>query len=178
MQRTKLELFLINLAGGVAVLGSYAYGLLTHPGRGNELWGGVPDGLQGVYGISMLLAAAGYLLFFFHVVVRMRPEEVKLFRGLPFRFFHVLFGMILLPSSLWMTLTFAYLDTPTTLLWLAVRLVLALVALGSLLMLIALAQLRRRAPDQFWWPSVLGAALFTFHTLVLDALLWPALFPV
>jgi len=176
MSSTQAILLAINIVGGIAVIGSYALGLWAHPGQGNELWGGVPGSLRGVYGISMLLSAVGYLLFFYHTVFRMDPPQVRLPWDLPFATFHILFVLILLPSAFWMSLTFAWLAAPSTALWIAIRTVLGLVGIGSLMMLAALASLKGLAPDQFWWPSTVGAAVFTFHTLVLDALLWPKLF--
>jgi hypothetical protein len=176
MTTAKIAILAINIAGGAAVIGSYVVGLAQHPGGAERLWGGVPVALRGVYGASMLLAAAGYLLFFHHIVVRMDPAKAALPWGLPYGFFAVPFVMILLPSSFWMSLTFAYAAAPSTGLWIALRLVLGLVALGSAMMFAMLVVSKGPSPDQFSWPAAIGAAVFTFHTLVLDGLLWPALF--
>ena len=176
MATSKITLFLVNLLGGVAVIGSYIVGLSGHPGQGDRLWGGIPQGLRSVYTVSMLLSAIGYLLFFYHIVIRMDPSKARLPWNVPYGSFVVPFLLILIPSALWMSLTFAYLASPSTSLWIAVRFVLGLAALGSLAMLFMLAGLKSLSPDQFWWPSTIGAAIFTFHLLCLDALLWPALF--
>ena len=176
MKASKTALIVINVLGGIAVIGSYIYGLMTHPGQGNDLWGGVPEAIRGVYGLSMLFAAAGYLLFFYQIVVRLDASKAKLPWDLPYSAFHVLFIAILLPSSLWMSLTFAWLAESTTANWVAVRAVLFAVGLASTALLVVLAGLRSRAPDQHWWPGTIGAAVFTFHTLGLDAILWPILF--
>jgi hypothetical protein len=169
-------LLAINILGGVLVLGSYAYGLITHPGQGMALWGHLPKSAQPIYTVSMFAAAAGYLMFFFHLVFLANPASIRLPWSLPFGTLHILFLLILIPSALWMSLTFAYIANPSVWIWATVRLVLATVGLSSLLLLILLAGLKISAPDQFWWPSVIGAALFAFHTLILDATIWPIYF--
>ena len=42
---------------------------------------------------------------------------------------------------------------------------------------IALLALRPRPRGTLYWLGVAGAVLFTLHTLVIDALIWPAYFP-
>ena len=176
MTTSKIALWVINLLGGIAVIGSYVLGLQTLPGQGERLWGGVPEGIRGIYTVSMLLSAVGYLLFFYHVVIRMDPAKVHLPWGVSFGSFAVPFLLILVPSAFWMSLTFAYLESPSTINWIAVRMVLGLAAFGSLAMLWMLVGLKNLSPDQFWWPSTIGAGIFAFHLVCLDALLWPVLF--
>ena len=55
----------INVLGGIAVLGSYAYCLMAYPAQVGDFWGGVPDGLRSLYTVNMFLAAAGYFAFTF-----------------------------------------------------------------------------------------------------------------
>jgi hypothetical protein len=176
MTSSQAGLLAINVIGGVLVLGSYVYGIVAHPGQGDLLWGGVPLTTRPVYTFSMLLSAVGYFLFLYHAIFKMVPVEVRLPLGLPFGAFHAAFILILLPSALWMSATFAWAQSPTLLAWVQVRGVLAIVGLGSLFLAFLLAGLRWTAPSQFWWPSLAGALIFAFHTVVLDALIWPALF--
>lgn len=176
MTASKIALWAINILGGIAVIGSYVLGIQAHPGQGDRLWGGVPEGIRGIYTVSMLLSAVGYLLFFYHIALRMDPAKVNLPWSIPFGSFAVPFLLILVPSALWMSLTFSYLESPSIGSWIAVRVVLGLAALGSLVMLVMLAGLKSWSPDQFWWPSTIGAGIFAFHLLCLDALLWPVLF--
>ena len=63
MHPTKWILLIINVIGGVAVLGSYVLGLRAHPNGTDALWGGVPQAIRPFYGIWMLFAAAGYFAF-------------------------------------------------------------------------------------------------------------------
>jgi hypothetical protein len=74
-----------------------------------------------------------------------------------------------------MPLTFALLGNPNTLLWWIVRLDLLVVGVASLAVLAALLRI---GPGRAPWPAVVGAAFFCLQTAVLDALIWPAFFPL
>lgn len=177
MHPHKRALIWINALGGTAVLASYAWNLLAHPGAGGEFWGGVPASLQSVYVCTMLLAAAGYFAFT-RFVFRLRPAEAKIAGRFGYRIFHLIYALILVPSALWMPLTFAMIQEPSAGLWVAIRLTLAAVGLGSLMLLAALLWLEPRRPGVAFKLALAGAVAFTFQTAVLDALVWPAYFPV
>ena len=70
MPRQNLALALLNALGGIAVLGSYAYAFSYSSELRAGLWGGVPESLQPIYTVNMLLAAAGYFPFTWRRVVR------------------------------------------------------------------------------------------------------------
>jgi len=178
MTHSQKRLFLINIVGGILVLGSYVYGLLTHPGERMLLWGNLPEAVRPVYTASMFAAAGGYFFFLYHLVFKAPSESFRLPFGLPFNIIHILFIMILIPSALWMSLTFAYISDPSGWLWAVVRITLYIVGTSSALLLGTLVSLKVTSPKQFWMPSVIGAMLFTFHTLILDASIWPLFFPI
>jgi hypothetical protein len=167
----------INVLGGAAVLASYAHGIWTHPASRGAMWGNVPEALRPAYGVSMLLAAAGYLAFTYFVLLRTDPRRARVAGGFGYGIFHALYALILVCSALWMPLTFAMLEQPSGALWLAIRVVLALVGLGSLGLLAALITLRPRGPRTAHGLAVAGALAFSFQTAVLDALVWTAFFP-
>jgi hypothetical protein len=167
----------LNLMGGSAVLGSYAHGLATNPLTRGQLWGGVPEWLQPLYTASMLLAAAGYFAFGFFVFFRLDPRRTRVLGRFGYGAFHLLYGLILLPSALWLPLTFAMLEAPDDGLWRLIRVVLALVAAGSLGLVAAIASARPREARLARRVALAGALLFAFQTAVLDALVWPAFFP-
>jgi hypothetical protein len=170
-------LLAINVLGGAAVLGSYALGLLANPGQGAALWGNVPAYLRPAYGISMILATVGYFAFSYLLFFKLDPATVETGPGLGFGFFHVLFLTILLPSALWMPLTFGYLANPSEAMWLAVRVVLALVGMGAVLLVAALTTLTPRPGGIAYALAVAGAVAFAMQTALLDGLIWPAYFP-
>jgi hypothetical protein len=166
---------LINLFGGVAVLVSYALCLMSYSAQAGDFWGGVPDGLRSLYTVNMFLAAAGYFAFTFFLMYRLKPTT----RG-GGRFglgtFNALYALILIPSALWMPLTFAMLDSPSDGLWWAIRLTLAAVGIGSLGLLVGLLAVRPSPPSLAHKLAVLGSLAFCFQTAILDALVWPAYF--
>lgn len=171
MHPSKVSLLLINVLGGLAVLGSYAWGFLSYPNAGNILWGGVPDNLRSLYTISMFLAAAGYFVFSTYIL-HLSPEDTMIQNQPGYRVFMFAFAGILIPSALWLPLTvLAVGQTNQALVWL-VRLDLALVALASIGMFISLLMVKPR--KTFWYHrlAILGCVLFCFQTVVLDAIVW------
>jgi hypothetical protein len=178
MHRDKRVMAWINVIGGVAVLGSYVHGIWTHPGTAGDVWGGVPEWLEPFYTVSMLTAAAGYLAFTYFLFFRADAEEARVADRFSLRLFNALYVMILLPSALWMPLTFAMLDDPHDGLWMLIRLVLAFVGIGSLAMIAALLAIAPRRPTVPYWLAVAGSVAFSVQTALLDAIVWPAYFPV
>jgi hypothetical protein len=177
MNPQKRALIWLNAIGGTAVLASYAYYLTAHPELGNDFWGGVPGWMRSGYVVNMFLAAAGYFAFT-RFVFRLRPAKVRIAGRFDYRIFQLIYALILVPSALWMPLTFAMIQDPGPGLWLATRLILALVGIGSLSMLAALLWLEPRTPKGAHRLAVVGSVPFIFQTGVLDALVWPAYFPV
>lgn len=169
MFSSRSSLLWINLLGGIAVLGSYAYGLAANPLTRGDVWGGVPDALRPVYTVNMFLAAAGYFAFSYFVFFRVDPARLGVF--------HPLYLLILLPSALWLPLTFAMLEGPSPLLWWTIRGTLALVGLGSIGLLVALVAAPAREATGARRLALFGCAAFCIQTAVLDAIIWPAFFP-
>lgn len=176
MHPAKRTLLWLNGLGGAAVLASYAWGVATQADPG-AAWGGVPEWMKPVYTVSMLAAASGYFLFTGFVLVALDAERTRLGGGRRYDLFVVLYALILLPSALWMPLTFRMLEQPGPVLWVAIRVVLGLVGLGSTGLLLALATVEPRRPAWAHVLAVVGATAFWFQTAVLDALVWPAYFP-
>jgi hypothetical protein len=173
--RTRWLFLALNALGGLAVVGSYAFGLLREPDPG-RVWGGVPEALKPLYTASMLAAAVGYFPMTLYVLFGLDPARTRI-GSLGWGVFFVLYALILIPSALWMPLTFAHLDAPSADRWLAVRGVLAAVGVGSLGLLAAIAGARPRGPRLAWVAALVGAAAFVLQTTVLDAIVWPAYFP-
>jgi hypothetical protein len=177
LHKSKLALLAINVVGGIAVVGSYVHGFLTHPGSASALWGKVPDLLLPFYTASMLTAAAGYLAFTFFILVRLDPDEKGSGR-VSYGAFLWLYAAILVPSALWMPLTFAMLAGPSLPLWAAIRVVLAMVGLASLGLFIALLGVKPASHPWARGLAIAGSILFFIQTGILDAVVWPAFFPI
>jgi hypothetical protein len=173
---SKRLFLLINLLGGSAVLGSYAWGLASRPEASSLLWGGTPQAIRPLYTVCMLLAAAGYFAFTPLIAFRLDPKAARVYRRLGYAAFNLLYAAILIPSALWLPLTLLAADRPGPgSLWL-VRLDLAVVALGSLGGLGALLTLRPRPPRLAYRLAIAGCLAFCFQTVVLDAIVWSVYF--
>ncbi|OGN96326.1 MAG: hypothetical protein A2Y89_02970 [Chloroflexi bacterium RBG_13_51_18] len=163
---------------GAAVIGSYIHGFSTHPGSAETLWGGVSGGLRTLNYVTMLLAVVGFFAFSYWLFFRINPEQVQIADRFGFWLFFIIFLVILIPSALWMPLTFSYQSHPSTGLWIGVRIVLALVGIGSLALLWAICAISPRETGIAYWFAVGGAAAFSVQTAVMDTFIWPAFFTV
>lgn len=178
MATQQIIFLIINIIGGAAVIGSYLYGFMTHPGSGTALWGGVTGWLRSAYGVSMILAALGYFAFVYFILFRIDPSEIQIAGRFDFSLFYYIFIGILIPSAIWMPLTYAMVSNPSSSLWIWIRIVLIFVGIASCALVWALLSLQLKDNGAFYWLAVAGSAYFAFHTAVLDMLLWPALFRI
>ena len=176
MATQHIILLVINIIGGAAVIGSYIFGLNAQSGGANILWGGVPANIRPVYGVSMILAALGYFAFMYYIFFRLTPSEVSIAGTFDFSLFYVIFLVILIPSALWMPLTNMYVGNPSTGMWFWVRTVLVLVGLASIALVWALLSLETKVSGVSYWLAIAGSGYFAFHTAILDAVVWAALF--
>ncbi len=177
MQRSKLAMGVINVIGGIAVLGSYALEIARHPGQGDLLWGNIPAAVRPYYTSWMPVAAVGYLTFTYFWFFKSDPARVRIAGRHSLALVNWIYLLILVPSALWMPLTFSYLASPSALGWIAVRLDLFAVALGALGMIWALAKVDPPEPRKAHRAARVGAIAFAFQCAVLDPLVWPAFFP-
>ena len=178
MDGRKTMLIWVNVVGGLAVLGSYAHGLASNPNASEALWGGVPLVLRPLYTVSMLLAAVGYFPLTAYLLFGVDAERARIAGRLGYGWFVFLYVLILVPSTLWMPLTFMIRSGWSPALWSVIRLVLALVGIGSLALLAALLALTPRPRGMTYALAVTGAVAFCVQTALLDACVWPAFFPV
>jgi hypothetical protein len=176
MGTQQIILLIINVVGGAAVILSYVFGLNAQAGGANVLWGGVPANIRPLYTVSMILSALGYFAFLYFILFRLVPGEVVIGGRFGFSLFYAIFLVILIPSALWMPLTNVYIGNPSTSAWVGVRIVLALVGIASIALVWALLSLQTRVPGISYWLAVAGSAYFAFHTAVLDAIVWAALY--
>jgi hypothetical protein len=172
----KRWMIVINVLGGIAVIGSYVLGFIGHPDAGTVLWGGVPEVLRPAYTVGMLAAALGYFAFTGYLLLATDAAHVRVGDRFGFGIFNVLYIGILVPSALWMPLTFMMIDQPSTWLWWIIQAVLILVGAASLGLLIALLFLRPRRTPWAFWLAVAGSVGFSIQTAILDALIWTAYF--
>jgi hypothetical protein len=177
MPRPNLALALLNVVGGIAVLGSYAYAFTVSDAIRGGLWGGVPESLRPVYTANMLLAAAGYFPFTALFVLRTTPAEFRKITGFGYGALFALYALVLVPSAAWLPMTASMLASPDPQLWIGIRLVLAAVAVGATGLLAAAVQYARVRGCKTSWAAAIGAVPFFTQTAVLDAVVWPAYYP-
>src|SRR4030042_1453932 len=163
----------INVVGGVAVILSYILSILAHQGNAEALWGSISGGLRSFYFVSMLLAALSYFAFTYFILFRLNPESVQIFQVMKFVVFPVIYCLILIPSALWMPLSYAMVGQPQIGLWIGIRAVLLTVGLAALCLVIVLLALSPRPGGTAYWLAVGGGVLFCAHPLILDGVLLP-----
>ena len=170
------SLALVIALGGAAVLYSYYAGMVGTSAVGNALWGGIPDAARPLYTINMFLAAAGFFLFSPYLVFRLAPESTSPDSSARLQRIRLFYLLVLIPSALWVPLTGNVIAHPSTSAWLAVRLDLFLVAIGTLGLFWEVLSSR---PAEPWGRrlALLGLIPFSMQTVVLDALVWPVYFP-
>lgn len=176
LKRQHIILLIINIIGGAAVIGSYIYGLGGQDGGANVLWGGVPENVRPVYFVSMILSALGYFAFLSFLLFRVKPGEARVGNIFGFGIFYLVFIGMLGFSVFWMPLTNVYVGSPSPGLWAGIRAILWLVGLSSLGLSWALLKLRPGNTGVFYKLAVAGSLYFSFHTVILDAITWTALF--
>ncbi len=175
MKRQRLILLLINILGGGVVVRSYFLGIEGGT-SGAILWGGVPESVRPVYYASMIISAVGYLAILYFLLVRALPDETIISGRFGYSLFYPIFLFILIPSAFWMPLANLYASEPTPGVWIAIRVVLAVVGLAAIALTWALLALRPRNRGVSYWAAVVGAGYFAFHTFILDAIVWASLF--
>jgi len=171
----QIILLLMNVVGGVAVIGSYVLWLRGSAGGANALWGGVPTKIRPVYTTSMVLSAIGYLAVLYYLFFEATPSEAQIWGEAGFVWFIPIIVLMLFPSALWMPLSSLYVDRPSAGTWVAIRTVLFIVGLASIALAWALLTLKPSGGTAYW-VAVGGSIWFALHTFILDAVLWGALF--
>lgn len=176
---TRNALVGLNLALGPAVLASYVWGAMTYPEQMMALWGGVPDAVRSAYTTNMFLAAAGYLVFTWRLVLKTDLETARFFGGrigasaLVFAYAAILVG-----SVAWMPLSLHALDAHLPALVPVIVADLWLVATGALVVLGCVASLHPRPSATGRVAAIVGALFFVVQTVILDATVWPLFFEV
>jgi hypothetical protein len=176
MRTEHIILLIINILGGAAVIGSYIFGLRGQSGGANVLWGSVPENIRPLYTVSMVISALGYFAFIYYIFFRLEPAQVSIAGVSGFTMFYVIFLGILIASAFWMPLTNMYVNNPGTGIWIGVRIILVVVGLASIALLLALLTMQGKVSGVSYWLAVIGSGYFAFHTTILDAIVWAALF--
>lgn len=161
------------LLGGAAVPISYLVELGRHPETRQLLWGDVPQIAIPYYTGNMFLAALGYFFFTSYIWFNV-PSEGAHIGGRPaLSVFGQAYALVLIGSALWMPLSFLALDSGNEGWVPLVFIDLALVAIGSLTIVLGLWKLTPRKAERWRKLALLGCIPFCVQTILLDAIIWP-----
>ena len=170
----KVILIIINVVFGSMVLLSYYHGVGKMKSLGKDpslLWGGVPDTIQPFIITFMFLGAIGYAFFTYNFLVNVNPDEVLFLNKFKYSTLHILYLLVFIPSALWIYQTMNYMSSGTQIDWIITVGLLFTVAISSIFILLFTIDLQIEN-KYMYLASVIGALLFTFHTLFLDGLIW------
>ena len=163
------KFFILTIILGLIGVGiSYNLGMSNMPNGLNDLWGETPDQIKPIYFLTTSLAFIGFAFAFFFLVFK-----TDLFNYYPLSRSAII---ILVASMLWLPYTSEMVNSPSSFTWIKIRISLLLVALGSWFFM-RRVWLTDSSENQIWKKlALVGSAIFFFHTLIMDALLWPIFF--
>ena len=162
--------------GGSAVLASYL--LALDPEVGGRLWGGIPEGrIRDLYTVNMFLAAFGFFPATWWLVFATPASALRERTGVGVEILFVVYAAILTTAALWLPLTALHISSPSSAVWILIRLVLFITGTAATVLYALLVRLARRGPATVWL-AVVAFFFFWLQTMVLDALVWPHYYSV
>ena len=168
---------LINLIGGIFVIGSYVIGFNSELEDKLALWGGISGKTRQVFTVSMLFSATGYLAFLFYMIFKGGLDNNDNPTLLGLDAFLILCIIFLVSASIWMPGTVKFLETSLTYWWLITIAVLWITAISLVAMLIILLSTNNIEHNLSLKLATIGIGYIAFHCLVLDAIIWVLKFP-
>lgn len=164
----------VNIIGGVLVLGSYFICFIQFPQERTNLWGGLSKKTQQKIVPFMLLAAGGYLVtswWFWQIV---EPDFVNFPGKFTYLSSITLFAIFLALSSVWMPVAVLAIKTRSTVLQTTTNSVLTGVSISSLLILflVCTATVETNGISLGQVISIVGWSFLCFQTVFLDGILW------
>lgn len=179
MSKAKKIFVAINLVGGLAVLSSYLFCFILYPTYSRSLWGSASDKVITFFVISMVLAAAGYAWFTFYLLKGNKLEDSNFGTLFGVKIINLLYLMVLTCSTIWMPASISFSMSENIFVELIIRLILWTVGLSSLGILIYIYNINIDDGKSSFLShmfALLGTMVFTIHTLILDAVIWPFLY--
>tara|TARA_B110000014_G_C19553343_1_gene295610 strand:- start:6 stop:386 length:381 start_codon:yes stop_codon:yes gene_type:complete len=125
----------------------------------------------------MFLAAGGYFFFTAYILICINIDTVKLFGKYGFWLINILYAGIIIPSTIWIYLTFAMINNPSPILWLFIRVVLFTVGFSSMILLFSFFMSNFERHGWLYIASIIGLFFFCIQTMLLDGIIWPYYFP-
>ena len=182
MEITREVVRIVTIALGPLVLASYAYGL-SHAEDGSALWGGIPESWRGLNVVCMLVAAAGYIIFWWIALFQLEGGHLEALRwpwgesdeaGLDRLL--LAFLLILIPSALWIESTIFHLSNDYSWTPLLVVGILFLVSVGNVMFgLLAYGAYQDGVEGSGL--MIAGAVMLGIQCIVNDLVIWSIKFP-
>ena len=179
MSKSKKIFVGINLVGGLAVLSSYLICSILYPTYSRSLWGSASDKVIMFFVISIFLAAAGYIWFTFYLLKGNKLEDCSFGKLSGAKVINLLYLVVLVCSAIWMPASISFSIAENIFAELIIRFILWMVGLASLGILIYIYKININDGKSSFLShmfALLGAMVFTIHTLILDAVIWPFLY--
>lgn len=171
MEFNKNYLVIISILG-ILLLYSYYFLIKQQKSNADRLWGrikGTGD-LQKYYEISMVLAAVGFLVMMFYLLVgdSFTESDIK----------HIFISSLIITivSMFWMPLSLYYINNHNIWLKYIIIIILLIVAFSSYYLLVRLYWINEKKYSIVRTLSIIGMILFFLHTFILDSIIWPKYF--
>ena len=162
---TKKFLVGVTILGLIGVGVSYYLGMRSMPNGLADLWGNTPESVKPLYYITTSLAFIGFALAFIFIVFK-----TDLFNYYPISRSVI---VILVAAMLWMPYVAEMATDPTSFTWMKIRISLLLVGLGAWFFFRRMWLMSGEEYGVWKKLAVVGSGIFFFHTMVMDAILWP-----
>ena len=104
------------------------------------------------------------------------PDNVMFLNKFNYWYLHILYLLVLIPSMLWIDLTYKYMKSGSPFDWYVVVAVLFCVAIASIILFLFIVDTKIEDKNFIYLASVFGGSFFVFHTLFLDGLIWTVFF--
>ena len=164
----------VNIIGGILVLGSYLICFIQFPEERTKLWGEVPKKTQQRIVPFMLLAAAGYLItswWFWQVI---EPNSLNLPGGFTYVGIIAFFALLLALSTAWMPVSVLAIKKRSNL-WKNITICILLgVSIAScfILFLVCTATVEKNDISLGQVLAIIGWSFLCIQTVFWDGILW------
>ena len=178
----KIFIITLNCIFGPILLYSYWNGIMHGTISGSTFWGGMPQFLRPISGISMIISAIGYFIFTYYLLFKtdMHTQYLGIFN---YKFIIILYALILIPSCFWIGQTANYIESMEKVTnhaqsWMIICIILYTVGIASLFLCLWIFSISPLKGEQSLLLNLskIGVIIFTIHTLIFDGLLWTYFF--
>jgi len=180
IERESLRIY--TIIAGFLVLASYAWGV-SRLSKPTDLWGGVTPLMQKVNVAFMLLAAIGYLIYWWIVLFQISASDVANLRwpwsdsdGHGGGRLLLAFSIFLIPSMLWLESAALHMRNPSSFTPVLVIGVLFLASVGNVMLgLLAYSALQDGVNGAGW--MLFGTIALSIQCILNDLIIWSWKFP-